>query len=124
MQSWGRGLGEEMMKRNNFQGFAIATLSALIWLLLLVTPQPVRAALTATALGDYDNVTVMEVSGNYDAVDAYGQWDLSGRRTIAKALRRGQVLKVHFLRTGFPEDAVHLRSPHPPACSMDRTLEE
>lgn len=55
------------------------------------------AALTAHPLGDFDDVTVMEVSGNYDAVDSYGRPDLAARREIAREFYRSHGDDYDFL---------------------------
>ncbi|MCM2265204.1 MAG: SBBP repeat-containing protein [Desulfuromonadales bacterium] len=55
------------------------------------------AAITVNPLGDFDNVTVMEVSGNYDAIDSYGRPDMSARREIAKEFYRSHGDDYDFL---------------------------
>jgi hypothetical protein len=61
------------------------TLITFMLIMCLFIPTPVLAAdFTAVSLGDYGNVTVMEVSGAYDAVTAVENPSLSQRQTIAK----------------------------------------
>lgn len=55
------------------------------------------AAFTASSLGDFDHVTVMEVSGNYDAIDSYGRVDMSARRAIAREFYRSHGDDYDFL---------------------------
>ena len=64
---------------------ALVGLSALFFLLL--APQP-ASAFSANNLGDFQNVSVIEVDGSYDAVDNYGQPDMSARRTLAQEFYR------------------------------------
>lgn len=65
--------------------------------LLHLFQAPSAVAFTVSSLGDFDNVTVMEVSGNYDAIDSYGQPDMSARREIAKAFYRNHGDDYDFL---------------------------
>ena len=60
--------------------------SLLFWLTILLLNTPLSSAqtFTATALGDYGNVTVMEVSGNYDAKNPDGTINSAPREAIAK----------------------------------------
>ena len=51
-------------------------------MILLVHPV---YALSVNNLGDYDNITVMEVSGNYDALDGDGVLNLSPRQEVSRA---------------------------------------
>ena len=61
---------------------------ACLFVLLIVLPQP-AVALTANTLGDYHDVTVMEVSGSYDVgFFPNGSPDMSARRAIAKEFYR------------------------------------
>ncbi len=48
------------------------------------------ADFTAETLGDYGNITVMEVTGNYDANKADGTINSEPRQTIANVNKRGQ----------------------------------
>ena len=58
-------------------------------LLLLMLAHPAcAAAFLATTLGDYDNVTVMAVSGNFDAIDTDGRANLEPRQAIAREFYR------------------------------------
>lgn len=54
-------------------------------------------AFTAHSLGDIDNVTVMEVSGNYDAIDSDGRPDMTARQAIAREFYRNHGDDYDFL---------------------------
>ena len=72
------------------------TLIALI--LLLVFPSiSLSADFTAATLGDHGNVTVMEVSGNYDANNPDGTTNADPRKTIAKEFYRLHKDEYDFL---------------------------
>lgn len=55
------------------------------------------ADFTATTLGDYGNVTVMEVTGNYDANNPDGSINSDPRKTIAKEFYRLHKDEYDFL---------------------------
>ncbi len=52
---------------------------------------------TALSLGDYGNVTVMEVTGNYDAINPDGTQNTAAREAIAKELYRLHKDEYDFL---------------------------
>ena len=41
-------------------------------------------AVSVNTLGDYDNITVMEVAGNNSAIDGNGDFNLSPRQEVSK----------------------------------------
>lgn len=71
-------------------------------ILLILAAVGLLSAQNATAfdvhcLGDVDNVTVMEVSGNYDAVDSDGRPDMTARQAIAREFYRNHGDDYDFL---------------------------
>ena len=41
-------------------------------------------ALSANTIGDYDNITVIEVAGDYSAIDGNGDFNLSSRQEVSR----------------------------------------
>lgn len=76
------GQGTRMRSK---QRLMLAGVALFITLLSLVLTSPAAFAFTATTLGDHGNVTVMEVTGNYDANNPDGTVNADPRMTIAKA---------------------------------------
>jgi len=71
---------------------------ALIAMLWLVIPTKANAqAFTASTLGDYGNVTVMEVTGNYDARNADGSENLAARQDVSREFFRTHKDEYDFL---------------------------
>ena len=69
----------------------------LFFLLLLVPSVSLGQGFTARTIGDYGNVTVMEVAGNYDALNPDGSTNASPRQEIAKELFRLHKDEYDFL---------------------------
>ena len=74
------------MHTNIFRGTIIQIIlaTAVILLTLIITAPSEAADFTASALGDYGNVTVMEVTGNYNAENADKSWNTGPRAVIAR----------------------------------------
>ena len=66
-------------------------------LLLLFVPSLVSADFVANNLGDYGNVTVMEVTGNYDAKNSDGSNNHVPRQVIAKEFFKSHKDEYDFL---------------------------
>jgi Tol biopolymer transport system component/subtilase family serine protease/fibronectin type 3 domain-containing protein len=76
------------------------TMYILFWTLVgffLSSTASFASDFTATTLGDYGNVTVMEVSGNYDANNADGSLNSIPRQEIAKVFFRLHKDEYDFL---------------------------
>ena len=73
--------------------------SLFLWLIILLstTPRSYAQQVSATTLGDYSNVTVMEVTGNYDANNADGTVNAAPRQAIAKEFYRLHKDEYDFL---------------------------
>ncbi len=71
--------------------------SALIFALLLFLSSFASADFTATTLGDYGNVTVMEVTGNYDEKNPDGLSNAIPRQAIANEFFRTHKDEYDFL---------------------------
>lgn len=76
--------------------FSILTLS-LLFLLLCTRISSHAADFTARALGDFNQVAVIEVSGNFDALDPYGQVNSEPRRALAREFYRSHGDDYDFL---------------------------
>lgn len=76
---------------------AVCSLVFLFIITLVLFPARPGAAFEARSLGDFDNVAVMEVTGNYDVIDGYGRTNLEPRRTIAKEFYRTHSDDYDFL---------------------------
>jgi Tol biopolymer transport system component/subtilase family serine protease/fibronectin type 3 domain-containing protein len=90
-----------MPKRVLGSGVLIAAIrplfsTALLTLLLFCTPS-LAAAFTAQQLGDYGNVSVMEVTGNFDAHLPDGTTNAEPRRVIAKEFYKTHKDEYDFL---------------------------
>jgi Tol biopolymer transport system component/flagellar hook assembly protein FlgD/subtilase family serine protease/fibronectin type 3 domain-containing protein len=75
----------------------IAAVVAIISIFLLSSAPSSRAAFTARQIGDYCNVTVMEVAGNYDARTPDGQVNALPRQAIAKEFFRTHKDEYDFI---------------------------
>jgi len=62
------------------------TLMTMLW--VVIPTQANAEALSSTTLGDFGNVTVMEVVGNYDARNADGTENIAARQAVAKEFFR------------------------------------
>lgn len=87
-------------------------LPTLMVLLLLsgFVPRGAMAAFAARTLGDFDQVTVVEVSGNFDALDGNGLPNLEPRRALAREFYRLHGDDYDFLVI-FTNFAIQMPSP-------------
>ncbi len=73
-------------------------LIGILLFLFLLSPSTITAQdFTAQTLGDYGNITVMAVTGNYDANKADGTINVAPRQTIAKEFFRLHKDEYDFL---------------------------
>jgi Tol biopolymer transport system component/subtilase family serine protease len=90
--------GEKGCKEVGIRGTAIYLLLwALVYFFLLSSSSFAADSFIATTLGDYGNVTVMEVSGDYDANNADGSLNSTPRQEIAKEFFRLHKDEYDFL---------------------------
>jgi hypothetical protein len=54
-------------------------------------------ALSVNSLGDYDNITVMEVAGDYSAIDGIGDFNLTPRQEVSRAFYNDHGDEYDFL---------------------------
>ena len=88
MGSQNSSMGDRMKSATGFWKKAIWGVLSLLVAAVVLTPCAAQA-FTATSLGDYDNVTVMEDSGDYDvAFFPDGSADMSARKTISQEFYR------------------------------------
>ncbi|TLM68955.1 MAG: hypothetical protein FDZ69_01785 [Deltaproteobacteria bacterium] len=90
-----------MLRRLPRHGVSRLFFAAILIAFLLAMPGmfPARAATSFEAhpLGDFDDIAVIEVSGNFDAVDAYGRPNLEPRRVLAREFYRSHGDDYDFL---------------------------
>jgi hypothetical protein len=89
--------GEEGCKEVGIRKTAVYILFWTLVGFFLSSTASFASDITATTLGDYGNVTVMEVSGNYDANNADGSLNSIPRQDIAKEFFRLHKDEYDFL---------------------------
>jgi len=88
---------EQGTKKRSVQRLLLAGSVLFMTLLCLTLIAPAAFAFTANTLGDHGNVTVMEVSGNYDANNPDGSINADPRKEIATEFYRLHKDEYDFL---------------------------